>query len=253
MPRPTPRRQLDAFVANLAQTGNLRLAADRCGLAVSGIHKRRTRDPAFAARCAEALAAFYSAPERGWGPSRTRSAMVEGARCTAQPLRTAAGDVVTVHTRRGPQYRRSPAGRLTQAGIAAFLNTLAATANVRLAANSVGVAPSSIYARRRHDHDFAGAMREALETGYGRIECALIEAAEQAVAAAIGGTASRAPAEPILTGTMTVHDAMALLVLHRRTCRQHWEHRAHEREPATWEEVEHYFKRKLRRQLSGRG
>jgi hypothetical protein len=206
MPRRTSRRQLGRFLNHLAATGNFALAADRTRLAKSGLYKRRSRDPAFAAECEVALAQFRlfrfspgrvrAEARRVSGGQPSTGGKVEGsgrapggtpppfgcaerspsprAALAGRSLLTTSG-TLTLHRGAGrPQLRRSPAGRLTQAGVETFLRTLAATANVRLAANSVGVAHSSIYARRRSDPEFAQAMRQALEIGYDLLEQAVL-------------------------------------------------------------------------------
>jgi hypothetical protein len=243
MPRRTSRYALDTFLRQLARTGNFALAADLAGLAKSGLYKRRARDRAFEEACETALAAFRSSPERGGGPPKA----VEGS--NKDYLLTAPGDLVLTRGQSRPaQLRRSPAGRLTEAGIAAFLAKLAATANVRLAARSVGVAASSIYRRRDVDGQFAEAMREALSMGYRQVEAALVESACRALdpdpdheewLEANGG----APLEP-----MTFDQAFMLLTLHRRQVRQGW-HGFRSEKPgvASDEEVERALKRGLRR------
>ncbi len=245
MPRPTSRHALDRFLHHLTRTGNFALAADLAGLAKSGLYKRRTRDPEFAEACKKASAAVSSSPSlpRGGDPSAGER-MVEGSH-----LITQRGDLVLTRCQSRPaQIRRSPAGRLTQAGIDAFLTTLAATANVRLSANRVGVAHSSIYRRRQADPVFADAMREALLTGYDRVEAALLESARRGLSpdpeheealAAIGG----APMEP-----MTWDQAFMLFTLHRRQARDSWDgFQRPEGRVASDEEVERALKRALRK------
>lgn len=228
MPRRTSRYSLDTFLRQLARTGNFALSADRAGLAKSGLYKRRARDGEFDKVCREALAAFRSSPERAaarrHAPSMAERLLgppkaVEGAQ-----FLTAPGDLVLTRGQSRPaQLRRAPAGRLTQTGIAAFLKTLARTANVRLAAASVGVAHSSIYRRRRADPGFAEAMRKALTIGYDRVDAALLESAHRALdpdpeheawLQANGGAAM----EP-----MTFDQALMLFTLHCRQVRDGWD------------------------------
>ena len=258
MPRRTSRYALDTFLRQLSRTGNFALAADLAGLAKSGLYKRRARNPAFAAACESALAAARTAvtsvrPERSRGAQPTSVhpeeplSNVETASRTA--LITQAGDLVLTRCQSRPaQIRRSPAGRLTQAGIDAFLRALARTANIRLAASSVGVAHSSFYHRRDADPAFAAAMREALLTGYDRIEAALFESALRAFERdaeheqwleANGGAAI----EPL-----TWDQAFTLYTLHRRQARDGW-HGFGRREErvATPEEAERMLRRALKR------
>ncbi|MBA3729840.1 MAG: hypothetical protein H0W92_03410 [Sphingomonas sp.] len=141
--------ELARFFTALADTGNFVLACEAVGRAKSGLYKRRARDPIFAADCQAALAQFRiglpSPAREGRGDDSVRPERSRGA------LLTAPGALILSATGKRPQLRRSPPGRLTPAGIEAFLKTLAATANIRFSAHSVGVAPSSIYRRRRVD------------------------------------------------------------------------------------------------------
>ncbi len=213
MPRRTSPRQLDLFLRHLARSGNIALAAADSGLARSGLHKRRARSPAFAARWDNALATFLSSPETGG--EGNRPSKPDGKEASSSYL-TALGDLTLLDARRHrlPQLRRSPAGRLTPAGLAAFLAALETTANVRLSAATVGVAASSIYARRRRDQDFARAMDAALDTGAMHIEAALIEAA--ALMLDPGGLDEAAPGEHPVSPfpDMTVDGALHLLRFH---------------------------------------
>jgi hypothetical protein len=166
--------ELARFLSYLADSGNFALACDRLGRAKSGLYKRRARDPLFAADCVAALAQHRSSssPGRGGGPPKA----VEGALFPHQPLKTS-WNMLTLSTHRGrPQLRRAVSGCLTRAGLDAFLKTLAATGNIRFAAHSVGVAPSSIYYRRRRDPAFACDMDIALDAALANLELRLIEA-----------------------------------------------------------------------------
>ena len=62
MPRVTSPAALDRFLAELGRTGRLRRAAACAHLSRSGLYKRIARDPAFARRCAAALARHARAP-----------------------------------------------------------------------------------------------------------------------------------------------------------------------------------------------
>ena len=91
---------------------------------------------------------------------------------------------------------------------AAFLETLAASANVTAAAEAAGFSTTAIYKRRLNDARFAARWAEAMEVGYTRLECLAIEAG----AAALSGTPLGAggPLPP-----MTAADVLNLLRLHR--------------------------------------
>ena len=62
-----------------------------------------------------------------------------------------------------------------------FLDALAATCNVRAAHEAAGLAPTSGYALRRRDPEFAALWQDALAIGYERLEEALLTHALQAV------------------------------------------------------------------------
>ena len=183
MPRTTGKHDLDRFLLHLARTGNFALAAEWTGRAKSGLYKRKARDPAFAARCQAALAQFRSSPDRGGGPPEA----VEGpllkleGRLKTKTLRTTAGTLILSRGNLGRspmQIRRSPAGRLTRYGLETFLRALAATANIRLAAHSVGIAASSIHWRCHADPAFAREVDAALDVAATQLDAAFIEACE---------------------------------------------------------------------------
>lgn len=101
-----------------------------------------------------------------------------------------------------------------------FLDELAATANVRAAAQAAGFSTTAIYNRRKKWPGFAAEWDACLEQGYVRIETMLIAAATDSLS---GGNASASAGEgppPVLTGpAMTVSEAMNLLRLHRASVR----------------------------------
>ncbi len=186
MPRPFNRRQAlenRAFLAALARTGNARLAARQLGVHRATFTKRRAKDPAFAAEWDAALAFAHAALNNpppctgeedrpqggGGGPPYARR---------RRPSPDLAPEPRVVRLANGRLQLRAPprgAPRIGQAARQAFLAALAATANVRLSARAAGFAHSSFYRLRDHDPAFAREMRMALETGYERIEMALLE------------------------------------------------------------------------------
>ncbi|WP_432768338.1 MAG: hypothetical protein HEQ22_13055 [Sphingopyxis sp.] len=94
-----------------------------------------------------------------------------------------------------------------------FIDALAATCNVRRAAATAGFSYSGAYKMRRHEAGFAEAWQGALETGYARLEMALVERAILTVEA----LPEEDPAAPPVVGTMTVAQAMDVLNRHRAT------------------------------------
>ena len=70
-----------------------------------------------------------------------------------------------------PIQRRTPRrDGWTNAKRKAFLNTLAATANVAQATRGVGLKPHAAYSLRRRDPAFAELWQTALQTAYARLE-----------------------------------------------------------------------------------
>jgi hypothetical protein len=211
--------ELARFLALLAETGNFALACVSLGRARSGLYKRRIRDSFFDSECVGAIALFRSSPSLpgGGGPPKA----VEG-----QPILT-----LTTYAGR-PQLRRAAPGTLTRTGIETFLKTLAATANVRFAALSVGVKPSSIYARRRRDPAFAAEMDIALEVAVAALEMRVIEASgvfadDDDLNPPRNGEGDHSPEEGNggggpernrvgTIGTLTASEALHFLTLHSR-------------------------------------
>jgi hypothetical protein len=253
--------QDEAFLAALGRSGNARLAARSLGVNRSTYTKRRARDPAFAARWDCKLAAVDSAlkpagddppcegrnpplPLQGNAqaalpPEGLRSAggsphlsMVEGllspGRDFQSRTRTQGGELNVVHLSNGRhQARRAPPGRMTRAAELVFLEALSATANVRLAAAAAGFSHSAFYYRKRRSPAFAAEMSEALLIGYERVEGALFQSVDLMTGPLQGETRDDwlervrdCPLPP-----MSVDQAVQLLAMHRRTCREGWDHR----------------------------
>jgi hypothetical protein len=204
-PRTFNRRQArenTAFLAALARTGNARLAARELGAHRSTFTKRRARSAAFAAEWDAALAAAHA---RLGAPGGKRLAALP------YPVRLANGRL---------QLRTSPARRIDGAARQAFLAALSATANVRLSARAAGFAHSSFYRLREYDPAFAREMRMALETGYERIEMALIESFDPESCRDDGWRSNDPPPIP----PMNAAQAIQLLYLHQKEARL-WDER----------------------------
>lgn len=92
---------------------------------------------------------------------------------------------------------------------AEFLDTLAATANVKRAAASIGVDPASVYALRRRDPEFLVEWGLALEQGYQVIETLLLGHV------LAGGDRVGAIALPDDHVPIDVETALRVLALHR--------------------------------------
>ena len=65
----------------------------------------------------------------------------------------------------------------TKAKVTAFLEALAASCNVKLAAKKAGVSTSMAYVRRGRDATFRAGWDRALSTGYAQLELMLLERA----------------------------------------------------------------------------
>ena len=92
-----------------------------------------------------------------------------------------------------------------------FLETLADSCNVCRAAAAAGITKSTFYRLRRRDDAFAEAWQAALESGYARLEMALVERAIYTIEGAGGDDVDPLPA----VGAMTVAQAIDLLAKHR--------------------------------------
>lgn len=243
--------EIERFLKALTETGNATLAAERIGRHRSTFVKRCARDPVFAARCGQAVAQFRlksSSPAFAGGHASATRDRRSRWRGSSRPLKHARGDLVLVRGRKLPaQVRRAGGGELTQAGLDAFLQSLAATANIRLSADSVGVRPNAIRQRRLRDPAFDQVVRHALRIGYDRLEAALLESACRSLDPdEEQDERMERTGDPELP-RMSVGEAMMLLAQHRRACREGWETKRAERNSARWEDVELYFTRQLRR------
>lgn len=161
--------ELARFLHQLALTGNMSAAADAIGRQVRGLYNKRRHDRLFDGRCEAAVAAFRS------GPKARRTAFAP----PGAGLRTAGGEWVLVRSgpQKGPQLRRASEGQLTNAALRLFLRAVEATANLKLSAESIGISPQAIAARRRLDAAFDQAVVAALKEGCERLETQLLESA----------------------------------------------------------------------------
>ena len=167
--------ELDRYLAKLAATGNQTIAAEAIRRPVRSLRKRWREDPDFGARCEAALAVFRCS-ERAGG-----SQVAKGRR---GELRTAGHEWrVTPRGAGGqPQLRRARKGEVTEAALALYLRTVAATANLSLAARSIGVSSGTMTTRRRLDLAFDQRVVEALKEGCQRLETQLLDSALRGLA-----------------------------------------------------------------------
>lgn len=187
-----------AFLRALASTGNVTLAAEKAQASRYWLYQLRSTDPGFADEWAQALAAAKAAlgTTRHSRPPRGKR-HVDGA-----------ATVITRNKKRQPQIARAHRGKWTDKAEADFLAYLAATANVTEACRHVGFARHSVYQRRMQWPAFREAWDAALESGYARVEMALVMNAGAFL-------------DPVAIDTdypmpdMTVDQAINLLKLHR--------------------------------------
>lgn len=125
--------------------------------------------------------------------------------------RKPAGEGVRAAGKNGPQLV-STEHQWSEEAEAGFLDALAASCNVRRAAATIGYTAATLYWRRRKDPAFAQRWQAAMEQGYVRIEAALIEAAEDALA-------GRMPNPELPIPQMTVKEAIDLMRLHQQHAR----------------------------------
>ncbi|HEX8484392.1 hypothetical protein [Sphingomonas sp.] len=212
--RPAAVQECAAFVRHLRQTGNARIAAEAVGVNATTLWCRRRDHPDFAAEWDAALVF-------------ARAALADKRSAPAgEGLRTAGGEYQIRTNKHGHlQVSRAARGRLTRAGERAFLKALASTANIRLAAQSIGFAVSALYERRYRSNAFDEEVRAALAIGYETVEFALLACARQSLGAPEdvldggaetweGGTG----VNPLIR--TTPFEAMILLGLHRRTVKE---------------------------------
>lgn len=161
---PRPPRWRAPFLRALAQTGNVKLSADRAPVDHSHVYRLRKRDAEFAAAMEAARA---EAAER-LGDSLSPAL----ARCTGDALR---GELVLFRTRTGRPHLRAPrANGWTRAKEKAFLDALASTCVVTTAARMAGVTPSAAYQRHLHWPGFAAEWKVALKNGVQELELRLL-------------------------------------------------------------------------------
>lgn len=117
------------------------------------------------------------------------------------------------------QRRRRRASDWTEAQRRTFLDTLADSCNVRMAARAAGKSQPAVYRLRERDPEFAAHWQEALRIGYERLETALLRRALRIAGAEDHDGTAWTPAEtdresPAFAD-MTVAQAMDLLAKHK--------------------------------------
>jgi hypothetical protein len=207
-----------AFLKAVRESGNQTLAAERAKVSRSWVTLHRSRDAGFDAAVREACLDFAgqerergsgsNRPPRGWGHLDGVELVVRG---TGGSALRPAGD-----GRKGGKRVQIARARLHQWDARVedrFLETLAATCNVKAACAAVGMTQTSAYNHRKRWRAFAARWDEAEEIGDSRIAAAL-------TAGGINLFSSRGRVScdtPI--PTMTVAEAIHVLAMHQRRTR----------------------------------
>jgi len=111
----------------------------------------------------------------------------------------------------GPQLKTTTGHRWSDEAEELFLDQLAATCNVTLAAKACGFSHAAIYRRRRKDAAFMQRWDVALRQGYAHLESLLLRRACDALEGV-----EPDPTAAVQIPEMTVRDALAVLGHHRR-------------------------------------
>lgn len=150
---------------------------------------------------------------------RKRSALprVEETRACGSDGDAPDAEQVVVRDQRGKlQVERRVGHRWSAKAEAVFLAELEATCNVMASAAAAGFSTTAVYRRRQSHAAFRSAWEAALDTGYARLEMALVCAATNLLApvpVADGGADDASGAVPF--GGMTAREALQVLRLHR--------------------------------------
>lgn len=213
----TRAQQLEnaAFLRVLRRTGNVRLSAREVGIKYGTVQHRRAQHPAFALAWDAALVMAQADFERVGGRA-SPVAKPDAARADDRGHRTRGGEQAIVRRNDGKlQVRSAQPGKLTRQCEQAFLAALSATANVRLSAAAAGASVAAFYRRRRKNPAFAREMRLALQTGYERLEMALLETLSPQSHADNAWRHNDPPAMPPMTADQALH----LMFLHQKEAR----------------------------------
>lgn len=123
-----------------------------------------------------------------------------------------------------------------------FLAFVAATCNVRAACEDVGLTQASAYALRQRDPAFRQAWKAALETGYDRLEGELLRGA----IATLEGRGQDGEQDAVLvTGPVSVEQAIKLLDRHRVMLKTIDQPRGSQRQVATQAETDAMLLKRL--------
>ncbi|HYD25886.1 MAG TPA: hypothetical protein VEB68_13935 [Croceibacterium sp.] len=199
----TPPAWRRAFLRELARSGSVARAAEKCGIDRTTPYPLRKHNPAFAASWDRALATARARLAH----SRAIESPPQGDELR-KPPRLRDDEVVRASRAGRPCIVRAGPGRWSARAERAFLAELAASANVSAAARAAGVSAQAAYNRRKRWPAFAAAWAEAKAEGYERLELLLLHAATATLDPEPAVEAREAPA-------MTVDQALNLFKLHR--------------------------------------
>lgn len=194
-----PPRWTVAFLRALERTGEVEAAARDSGIDRSTAYLRRRTHADFAADWDNALrlrsgrakeevqdrAGFWERVKGKVTPKLLGSSNAVQDPSTIEsafdgpPLRAKLREELNGSTALGGKVVRAGPGRWNEAAEKRFFAELAATANVRRAAEAAGVSQTAVYQRRMKRPDFRAKWDAVLETGRSAIEMHLIEAAKK--------------------------------------------------------------------------
>lgn len=210
-----------AFLRELARSGSVALAAQKCGIDRTSTYQARKKNPAFAAswdraletareRLASDLVSPCGGRDLGQPGGTPEAPACAGAHMVSRQGRPKlrADEIVRSSKAGRPCIVRAGPGRWSARAERAFLAELTATANVKAAARAAGVSATAAYNRRKLWPAFAEQWDAAKAEGYARIEMLLICAATATLDPEPEVEVREAP-------LMTVNQAMNLLKLHR--------------------------------------
>lgn len=196
-----------AFLTALGETGNHTIAAAHAKVSRSWVTLHKTNDPEFRAACEAAVAGAAA-------QARARAAAGGSAKPSAK-WGYIDGEEMVVRAGNGRRavVARARLRQWTPRTEDRFLGVLAASANVKLACEAAGLSVPSAYIHRSKWPAFAERWQAALETGYVRLEFAMVENACSAFEPGEGF-------EPDLPmPPMNYNEAITLLRLHRHGVR----------------------------------
>lgn len=192
-----------AFLAGLRRTGSVVAAAAGAGVTSRGAQKRR--------RAVAGFAVAWAATIDAWRAERSAALMAS---------EIAAGTAPRGNHRQARIERPGP--RLTPDAEERFLDMLAASANVTLAARAAGASMAGFYKRRARDEAFRARWEEAMECGLARVEMALVGAACRMFDPSGMADGDRDAIDPLIDAgpAVSVDDALRILAMGRRPDKQ---------------------------------